>query len=70
MVFGQTISLLVCRLMRGLRFNYSFYSTAVRTGGPGMGGVSLLLIEKTMPGVTTRRMECQGVSASGTTCIY
>jgi alkylation response protein AidB-like acyl-CoA dehydrogenase len=34
-----------------------------------MGGVSLLLIEKTMPGVKTRQMLCSGVWASGTTYI-
>jgi len=34
-----------------------------------MGGVSLLLIEKDMPGVTTRQMQCSGVWPSGTTYI-
>ena len=33
-----------------------------------MGGVSLLLIERT-EGVSTRRMDCQGVWSSGTTYI-
>merc|ERR1712100_833529 len=46
-----------------------FFTVAVRTGGDGMGGVSLLLIEKTMPGVTTKRMKCSGVWPSGTTYI-
>lgn len=46
-----------------------YFTTAVRTGGPGMNGVSLLLIEKTMEGVDTRRMPCQGVWASGTTYV-
>lgn len=45
-----------------------YFTTAVRTGGPGMNGVSLLLIERG-PGVTTRRMDCQGVWSSGTTYI-
>ena len=45
-----------------------YFTTAVRTGGPGMGGVSLLLIERT-EGVSTRRMDCQGVWSSGTTYI-
>ncbi len=45
-----------------------FFTTAVRTGGPGMGGVSLLLIERG-PGVTTKQMNCMGVWASGTTYI-
>ena len=45
-----------------------YFTTAVRTGGPGMEGISLLLIERG-PGVTTRRMDCQGVWSSGTTYI-
>lgn len=35
-----------------------YYTTAVRTGGKGMGGLSLLLIEKTFKGVTTKKMKC------------
>jgi alkylation response protein AidB-like acyl-CoA dehydrogenase len=46
-----------------------YFTTAVRTGGPGMNGVSLLLIERDFGGVTTRRMDCQGVWSSGTTYI-
>lgn len=46
-----------------------YFTTAVRTGGPGMNGVSLLLIERDFPGVSTRRMDCQGVWSSGTTYI-
>lgn len=34
-----------------------------------MGGVSLLLLEKNMPGVTCKQMKCQGVWSSGTTYI-
>jgi alkylation response protein AidB-like acyl-CoA dehydrogenase len=45
-----------------------YFTTAVRTGGPGMNGVSVLLIERT-EGVSTRRMDCQGVWSSGTTYI-
>ncbi|KAG9251151.1 acyl-CoA dehydrogenase/oxidase [Emericellopsis atlantica] len=45
-----------------------YFTTAVRTGGEGAGGVSLLLIERT-EGVSTRRMDCQGVWSSGTTYI-
>ncbi|EFY92504.1 hypothetical protein J3458_021718 [Metarhizium acridum] len=45
-----------------------YFTTAVRTGGEGMNGVSLLLIERG-PGVNTRRMDCQGVWSSGTTYI-
>ena len=46
-----------------------YFTVAVRTGGKGMGGISLLLIEKTMPGVECRRMNCMGVWASGTSFI-
>ncbi|KAJ3307011.1 hypothetical protein HDV03_003338 [Kappamyces sp. JEL0829] len=46
-----------------------YFTVACRTGGPGMGGVSLLLVEKTMPGVKTRHMPCSGVWASGTTYV-
>ncbi|TGZ76331.1 acyl-CoA dehydrogenase NM domain-like protein [Ascodesmis nigricans] len=45
-----------------------YFTVAVRTGGPGMNGVSVLLIERG-PGVTTREMDCQGVHGSGTTYI-
>ena len=49
---------------------YADYQTvAVRTGGPGMNGISVLLIEKDMPGVSTRKMLCSGVWSSGTTYI-
>ncbi|ORX81672.1 acyl-CoA dehydrogenase NM domain-like protein [Basidiobolus meristosporus CBS 931.73] len=46
-----------------------YFTVAVRTGGEGMGGVSLLLIERSMPGVTTRQMLCSGVWSSGTSYI-
>ncbi|KAH8923526.1 acyl-CoA dehydrogenase NM domain-like protein [Atractiella rhizophila] len=46
-----------------------YFTTAVRTGGKGFGGISLLLIEKDMPGVKTRKMDCSGVWSSGTTYI-
>ncbi|KAM0752221.1 acyl-CoA dehydrogenase NM domain-like protein [Meredithblackwellia eburnea MCA 4105] len=46
----------------------TYFVTAVRTGGKGMNGLSLLVIERG-PGVTTRQMNCQGVWASGTTYI-
>jgi alkylation response protein AidB-like acyl-CoA dehydrogenase len=34
-----------------------------------MNGISLLLVERTMPGVQTRHMPCSGVWASGTSYI-
>ncbi|KAI1102124.1 acyl-CoA dehydrogenase NM domain-like protein [Jackrogersella minutella] len=46
-----------------------YFTTAVRTGGEGMNGISLLLIERESGGVSTRRMDCQGVWSSGTTYI-
>jgi alkylation response protein AidB-like acyl-CoA dehydrogenase len=46
-----------------------YFTTAVRTGKEGMNGVSLLLIERSFGGVSTRRMDCQGVWSSGTTYI-
>jgi len=48
-----------------------YFTVAVRTGSQkdGMKGISLLLVEKTMPGVNTRKMKCSGVWSSGTTYI-
>merc|ERR1719230_449609 len=46
-----------------------YFTVACRTGGPGMNGLSLLLVERDMPGVTTKKMKCSGVWASGTTYI-
>ncbi|KAM0787764.1 hypothetical protein ACM66B_003821 [Microbotryomycetes sp. NB124-2] len=45
-----------------------YFVTAVRTGGKGMGGISLLVIPRT-EGVRTTKMNCQGVWASGTSYI-
>lgn len=46
-----------------------YFTTAVRTGEGGMNGVSVLLIEREMGGVSTRKMDCQGVWSSGTTFV-
>jgi len=46
-----------------------FFTVAVRTGGKGMGGLSLLLVERQFAGVTTKQMQCSGVWPSGTTYI-
>lgn len=46
-----------------------YFTVACRTGDKGMGGISMLLVEKTMPGVTTKKMKCSGVWCSGTTYI-
>jgi len=42
----------------GMRADY--YTVAVRTGGPGMGGISLLLIERGMPGFTQSPLKKMG----------
>jgi alkylation response protein AidB-like acyl-CoA dehydrogenase len=46
-----------------------FFTVAVRTGGQGMGGVSLLLLEKGMPGIHVRKMETQFDTCHNTTFI-
>eukprot|EP00451_Oxyrrhis_marina_P011273 CAMPEP_0204320076 /NCGR_PEP_ID=MMETSP0469-20131031/7457_1 /ASSEMBLY_ACC=CAM_ASM_000384 /TAXON_ID=2969 /ORGANISM="Oxyrrhis marina" /LENGTH=419 /DNA_ID=CAMNT_0051301331 /DNA_START=20 /DNA_END=1279 /DNA_ORIENTATION=- len=46
-----------------------YFTVACRTGGPGMKGISMLLVEKTMPGIVCKKMDCQGVHSSGTTYI-
>jgi alkylation response protein AidB-like acyl-CoA dehydrogenase len=46
-----------------------YFTTAVRTGGDGMGGISLLLIEKTMPGVHCSRLATTGWLSSATTLV-
>jgi alkylation response protein AidB-like acyl-CoA dehydrogenase len=46
-----------------------YFTVAVRTGEAGMGGISLLLIERTMPGVKTKQMNCSGMWSSGTAYI-
>ena len=48
-----------------------FFTVAVRTGPPGSGskGLSLLLLERGMPGITTKQMDCMGVWASGTAYV-
>jgi alkylation response protein AidB-like acyl-CoA dehydrogenase len=45
-----------------------YFTCAVRTGGPGMGGLSLLLVERSV-GVETKQMQCMGVWSSGTSYI-
>lgn len=52
----------------GMRADY--YTVAVRTGGAGMGGISLLLIEKDMPGFTQTRLEKMGWHCSDTAALY
>jgi acyl-CoA dehydrogenase len=47
-----------------------FLTTAVRTGGPGMGGISLLLIETDRPGVSRTPLPKMGWWSSDTAAIY
>ncbi len=47
-----------------------WFTTAVRTGGPGAGGVSLLLIEADRPGVSRTKLEKMGWHASDTAQIF
>lgn len=46
-----------------------YFTVAVRTGGPGMGGISLLLVDRASAGVQCQQMKCGGVWASGTTYV-
>ncbi|MCC0006236.1 MAG: acyl-CoA dehydrogenase family protein [Methylobacteriaceae bacterium] len=47
-----------------------FYTVAVRTGGPGAGGVSLLLIERGMAGFTQQPLRKMGWWASDTAQLF
>ena len=51
----------------GCRADY--FTVAVRTGSSGLGGVSLLLLEKGMPGITTTPMKKMGWLCSDTAII-
>ena len=42
------------------------FTVAVRTGGPGHGGVSMLLVDRHSPGVQVKRMKLQGNWVAGT----
>jgi alkylation response protein AidB-like acyl-CoA dehydrogenase len=48
-----------------------YFTTAVRTGeeGSGMGGISILLLERNMPGISIRKMDTQFDTAHNTTFI-
>ena len=51
-------------------FRADFYTVAVRTGGPGAGGVSLLLIERDTPGFTRTKLQKMGWHASDTATLF
>ena len=57
-----------CYITSGVRADY--LTTAVRTGGPGAAGVSLLLIEMDLPGITRTRLQKMGWWASDTASIF
>jgi len=46
-----------------------YFTVACRTGGPGKDGLSMLLVERGMPGVECTQMQCSGVWASGTAYV-
>jgi acyl-CoA dehydrogenase len=52
----------------GLRADY--YTVAVRTGGEGAGGISLLLVERGAPGFSATPLEKMGWWASDTATLY
>lgn len=52
----------------GMRADY--ITLAVRTGGPGIGGVSLLLVETERPGVSRTKLDKMGWHCSDTATIH
>jgi len=46
-----------------------YFTVACRTGDEGNGGISLLLIERNMPGVEVKRMKLQGNWLAGTCMV-
>lgn len=52
----------------GMRADY--ITTAVRTGGTGAGGISLILVEGDRPGLSRSRMDKMGWWASDTAMLY
>jgi alkylation response protein AidB-like acyl-CoA dehydrogenase len=46
-----------------------YFTMAVRTGKPGMGGISLLLVDRNSPGIDIRKMQTQQDNAHNTTFI-
>jgi acyl-CoA dehydrogenase len=47
-----------------------FYTVAVRTGGPGAAGISLLLIERERPGFSRSELKKTGWWSSDTAALY
>lgn len=46
-----------------------YFTVLVRTGDAGHKGLSFLLLDRSMPGVETKQMQCTGVWASGTAFV-
>jgi len=46
-----------------------YFTTGVRTGGTGFGGISLLLMERHTPGIKVTRLKTQGWHLSNTTTV-
>lgn len=44
-------------------------TTAVRTGGPGFGGISLLVIPLSLPGISIRKIHNSGQNAGGSSWV-
>src|SRR5690606_31056237 len=55
-------------LTSGMRADW--ITTAVRTGGPGMQGISLLAIPGDAPGLTRTKLDKMGWSSSDTATLY
>jgi acyl-CoA dehydrogenase len=51
-------------------FRADYFTVAVRTGGPGAGGVSLLLIERDRPGFSRTKLRKMGWWASDTAQLF
>jgi len=43
-----------------------FFTVACRTGGPGPGGVSVIVVDRNTPGLSVKRMKLQGNWVAGT----
>ncbi len=52
----------------GMRADW--FTVAVRTGGPGIGGISLMLVEADRPGVSRTRLDKMGWRCSDTAAVY
>lgn len=47
----------------------TFFSTLVRTGRSGYGGLSIIIIDANLPGITVHRLKAQGWWAGNTTSV-